>query len=177
MGVIAHGRQTMLDAGWLKRQWAAYEARGRTGKRPAADPCLEALWPALDGKLPVAFEADSADEIHRALDFAAEFKLKPIIVGGRNAWKVVDRLKAEQVPVILRLDFSTRGRPRIGPSRARSRGPRAVAAIGCRVRRGTAQGRREVRVHDTGIGRESVPRERAEGHRRRPADRRALWLP
>jgi hypothetical protein len=54
MGVIAHGRQTMLDAGWEKRQWAAYEARGRTGKRPAADPCLEALWPALEGKLPVA---------------------------------------------------------------------------------------------------------------------------
>ena len=109
MGVIAHGRQSMLDAGWLKRQWAAYEVRGRTGKRPAADPCLEALWPALDGKLPVAFEADSADEIHRALDFAAECKLKPIIVGGRNAWKVVDRLKAEQVPVILRLDFSGAG--------------------------------------------------------------------
>ncbi len=106
MGVIAHSRQTFLDAGWLKRQWAAYEARGRTGKRPPSDPCLEALWPALEGKIPVAFETDSADEIHRALDFAAEFKLKPIIFGGRNAWKVVDRLKAEQVPVILRLDFS-----------------------------------------------------------------------
>jgi imidazolonepropionase-like amidohydrolase len=107
MGVIAHGRQTMLDAGWLKRQWAAYDARGKTGKRPAADPCLEALAPALDGKLPVAFEADSADEINRALDFAAEFKLTPIVVGGRNAWKVVDRLAAEKVPVILRLDFAT----------------------------------------------------------------------
>jgi imidazolonepropionase-like amidohydrolase len=106
MGIIAHNRQTMLDAGWLKRQWAAYEARGKTGKRPAADPCLEALWPALEGKLPVAFEADSADEINRALDFAAEFKLKPIIVGGRNAWKVAARLATEQVPVILRLDFA-----------------------------------------------------------------------
>jgi imidazolonepropionase-like amidohydrolase len=109
MGVIAHGRQTMLDAGWLKRQWAAYEARGRTGKRPPSDPCLEALWPVLDGKLPVAFEADSADEIHRALDFATEFKLKPVIVGGRHAYKTVERLKTEQVPVILRLDFTTAG--------------------------------------------------------------------
>src|SRR5262245_60061823 len=106
MGVIAHGRQTMLDAGWLKRQWAAYDARGKTGKRPAADPCLEALWPALDGKIPVAFEADTADEIHRVLDFAAEFKLKPIIVGGRHAWKVADRLATEKVPVILRLNFT-----------------------------------------------------------------------
>jgi imidazolonepropionase-like amidohydrolase len=107
MGVIAHGRQMMLDAGWVKRQWAAYEARGKTGRRPAADPCLEALWPALEGKLPVAFEADSADEINRALDFAAEFKLKAIIVGGRSAWKVAERLAAEKVPVVLRLDFPT----------------------------------------------------------------------
>jgi imidazolonepropionase-like amidohydrolase len=107
MGVIAHNRQTMLDAGWLKRQWAAYEARGRTGKRPAADPCLEALWPALEGKLPVAFEADSADEINRALDFAAEFKLKAVIAGGRDSWKVAKRLKDEGVPVLLGLDFST----------------------------------------------------------------------
>jgi imidazolonepropionase-like amidohydrolase len=107
MGVVAHARQTMLDAGWLRRQWAAFEARGRTGKRPAADPCLEALWPALDGKFPVAFEADTADQIHRALDFAAEFHLKPVVVGGREAWKVTDRLKAEQIPVILRLDIST----------------------------------------------------------------------
>ncbi|MBN9117593.1 MAG: amidohydrolase family protein [Planctomycetes bacterium] len=106
MGIVAHGRQTMLDAGWLKRQWAAYEGRGKTGRRPAADPCLEALWPALEGKLPVAFDADSADEINRALDFAVEFKLKPIIVGGRSAWKVAARLAKEQVPVILRLDFN-----------------------------------------------------------------------
>jgi imidazolonepropionase-like amidohydrolase len=105
MGVIAHSRQTLLDAGWLKRQWTAYESRGRTGKRPPSDPCLEALWPVLEGKLPIAFEADSADEIHRALDLAAEFKLKPVIVGGRNAWKVSERLKQEKVPVILRLDF------------------------------------------------------------------------
>ncbi|AWM38016.1 hypothetical protein GobsT_39060 [Gemmata obscuriglobus] len=107
MGVMAHARQTVLDAGWLKRQWAAYEGRGKTGKRPPADPCLEALWPALDGQLPVAFEADSADEINRALDFAAEFKLKPLIVGGRSAWKVADRLAKEQVPVVLRLDFAS----------------------------------------------------------------------
>src|SRR5262245_64484722 len=107
MGVIAHCRQTMLDAGWLKRQWAAYEARGRTGKRPAADPGLEALWPALEGKVSVATEADTADQNHPALDFAAEIKLKAIIVGGVHAYKVVDRLTKEHVPVILRLDFAT----------------------------------------------------------------------
>ncbi|OWK40463.1 hypothetical protein FRUB_05382 [Fimbriiglobus ruber] len=120
MGVVAHNRQTMLDAGWLKRRWTAFETHGRIGKRPPSDPCLEALWPALDGKLPVAFEADTADQIHRALDFAAEFKLTPVIVGGRHAFKVVQRLKAEKVPVVLRLDFPTAGDREAGlPVRAR----------------------------------------------------------
>ncbi|MBX9626242.1 MAG: amidohydrolase family protein, partial [Gemmataceae bacterium] len=105
MGIVAHSRQALLDAGWHRRQLAAFDGGGRVGRRPAADPALEGFWPALDGKLPVAFEADTADQIHRALDFAAEFKLKPVVVGGRQAWKVADRLKAEGVPVILRLDF------------------------------------------------------------------------
>jgi imidazolonepropionase-like amidohydrolase len=106
MGVVAHARQVMLDAGWLKRQWAAFEGRGRSGKRPPVDPCLESLRPALEGKLPVAFEADTADQIHRALDYAGEFGLRPVIVGGKDAWKVASRLKAENVPVILRLAFA-----------------------------------------------------------------------
>ncbi|HEY1375714.1 MAG TPA: amidohydrolase family protein, partial [Gemmataceae bacterium] len=106
MGVVAHLRQTLLDAGHYQRQHAAYEAAGRTGRRPPYDPSLEALLPVLDGKIPVVFDADGRDGIHRALDFAAEFHLKPVIYGGRDAWKVADRLKAENVPVILRIEFA-----------------------------------------------------------------------
>jgi imidazolonepropionase-like amidohydrolase len=106
MGVTAHLRQTLLDAGYYHRLQTAYEQAGRTGRRPPHDPSLEALLPILDGKMPVVFDADGRDGIHRALDFAAEFHLKPVILGGRDAWKVADRLKAENVPVVLRLDFS-----------------------------------------------------------------------
>lgn len=106
MGVFAHLRQTLIDAGYYQRRHAAFETGGRVGRRPPYDPSLEALLPALEGKLPVAFDADGRDGIHRALDFAAEFRLKPVIVGGRDAWKLADRLKAERVPVVLRVDFS-----------------------------------------------------------------------
>src|SRR5262249_38306764 len=51
------------------------------------------------------WEADTRDEIHRALDLAAEFGTTAVIVGGREAAKVVDRLKTEHVAVILRLSF------------------------------------------------------------------------
>lgn len=111
MGVVAHARQTFLDAGWYARTWAAFEQAGGVGKRPPLDPALAALGPALEGKIPVVFEADTRDEIHRALDFAAEFHLRPILYGGRDAAKVADRLKAENVPVLLRVAYSE-GAPR-----------------------------------------------------------------
>jgi imidazolonepropionase-like amidohydrolase len=120
MGVIAHCRQALLDAGWHARRMQAFEAGKLTGPRPAFDPALDALNPMLAGKIPVVFDADSADEIHRALDFADEFRLKPLILGGKDAWKVKDRLKATDTPVILRLNFAEPGdREKQLPPRAR----------------------------------------------------------
>ncbi len=109
MGVFAHCRQALLDAGWHARRVKAFESGKIKGVRPTFDPALDALSLVLEGKEPVVFEADSADEINRALDFAEEFKLKPIVLGGRDAWKVKDRLKASDTPVILRLNFTEPG--------------------------------------------------------------------
>lgn len=119
MGIIAHCRQAMLDAGYYARRWAAFEQAGRTGPRPPHDPALAALGLAVDGKLPVVFEADSRDEIHRVLDFAQEFHLKPILYGGRDAWKVVDRIKQLHIPVVLRLNYTDAQGRRIENQRGR----------------------------------------------------------
>lgn len=105
MGTIAHCRQTFLDAQHYRRLHDAFEKRGRIGKRPPYDPALEALSKIMTKRQPVVFEADSRDQIHRALNFAKEFNLRPILYGGEEAWKVIDRLKKEKVPVLLRLDF------------------------------------------------------------------------
>jgi imidazolonepropionase-like amidohydrolase len=101
MGVFAHARQFMIDG-----QHYARMKVGSRGRRLPFDPALEALGSALDRSIPVVFEADTRDEIHRALDFAAEFQLRPVIAGGRQAWKVADRLKQERVPVILRVGLT-----------------------------------------------------------------------
>src|SRR5262249_47820556 len=106
MGEIAHVRQMFLDAGHHQRQWQAFEKSGRPGRQPPHDAALEALAPVLQGKMPLIFEADSADAILRVLSFADEFHVRPIICGGRDAWKVADQLKAKQVPVLLRINFS-----------------------------------------------------------------------
>ena len=127
MGIVAHCRQTLLDAGHYRQRWQDFEKRGQVGKRPPVDPALAALLPALDRKQPVVFEADTTDEIHRALDFAEEFHLQPILYGGRDAWKAADRIKTARVPILLRLNFTeadapaARVRPGPGP-RTRPRG-------------------------------------------------------
>jgi imidazolonepropionase-like amidohydrolase len=129
MGFIAHCRQTFLDAGHYQRLWNAFEKAGRAGRRPPLDPALAELGAVLDGKLPVVFEADSKDEIHRALDFAEEFHFRPIIYGGRDAWKAAERIKALNVPVLLRLTFDEqpRGRFRGRPTPPATPGAPAAA--------------------------------------------------
>ncbi|AGA29700.1 amidohydrolase family protein [Singulisphaera acidiphila] len=102
MGVVAHLRQAMLDA----EHQHALKANPKAGTpRFLYDPALDALQAARTKTLPVWWEANSQDEIHRALDLAEEFGTTAVIVGGREASKVVDRLKALNVPVVLRLDF------------------------------------------------------------------------
>jgi len=125
MGFIAHCRQTFLDAGHYQRLWNSFEKAGHAGRRPPFDPALAELATVLDGKIPVVFEADSKDEIHRALDFAQEFHFRPIIYGGRDAWKVADRLKSQNVPVLVRLTIDEQGQ---GRARGRGRPPGAPTA-------------------------------------------------
>ncbi len=103
MGSIAHFRQAMLDAEHQAKLQAHYEARG--GIRPPYDPALEVLAAARARKIPVWWEANTRDEIHRALDLAEEFGTTVVITGGHEAGQVVDRLKATHTPVVLKLDF------------------------------------------------------------------------
>jgi len=104
MGAVTHLRQAMLDAGHLKARSDHFREHG--GTPPPYDPALVALQAVQGpGGLPVWWEANTRDEIHRALDLAGEFQTSAVIVGGKEAGLVVDRLKAEKVPVILRLDF------------------------------------------------------------------------
>src|ERR1700759_4018783 len=77
-------------------------------KRPDADKSLDALIPMLNGQVPAVFNANSEREIIRAIDLANEFKLKAIIAGGQESWKVADRLKAANIPVLLSLNFPRR---------------------------------------------------------------------
>lgn len=115
MGVFAALRQSFLDAQHYALEKAAYDRNPRASRRPDYDPSLEALLPVVAGTMPVVFRANSQREIERALDLAKEFKLKAYIGGGSEAYLVADRLKAENVPVLLSVNFPRKAAP-TGPA-------------------------------------------------------------
>ena len=104
MGYHAQLRQFFYDAGRHRELKLRYEAEGN-GPRPPHDPNLDAALALLDGKQTLACAAESARDVHRWLKLADEFGLKIMIVGGREAWKMADQLKASGTAVVLTLDW------------------------------------------------------------------------
>jgi imidazolonepropionase-like amidohydrolase len=108
LGTFSALRQMLLDAQRLQKLQKAYTANPRGMKRPDPDRSLQALFPVLDRQMPLVFNANSENEINRALDLAKEFNVRAIIAGGTESWKLADRLKAQDVSVLLSLNFPKR---------------------------------------------------------------------
>jgi imidazolonepropionase-like amidohydrolase len=108
LGTFAAIRQILNDSRRLMENQRAYAANPKGMQRPGDDKSLEALIPALNKQMPVVFNANSEVEIIRALDMIKEYGLVGMIAGGQEAWRVADRLKAANVPVLLSLNFPRR---------------------------------------------------------------------
>jgi imidazolonepropionase-like amidohydrolase len=78
-----------------------YDATKKAGAAFVANPRLESLLPYVRGEKPVIFTADRKADIAASLKLADELKVKPIISGGIEAWKLAPELKRRDVPVIL----------------------------------------------------------------------------
>jgi imidazolonepropionase-like amidohydrolase len=79
----------------------AYRDAVKAGQAGRTDPRYAAMIPALDGAIPVVVAAEGAAQINDAITWAKAEGVKLVIRGGRDALVVADRLKAENVPVIL----------------------------------------------------------------------------
>jgi imidazolonepropionase-like amidohydrolase len=108
MGTFSALRQMLLDAQRLQEIKRMYATNPRGMHRPEADRSLEALIPVLNREMPLVINASSEREIIRALDLGKEFNVKLIVAGGLEAGKVADRLKKQDVPVLLSLNFPKR---------------------------------------------------------------------
>ena len=134
MGVIAFVRQAFLDAQHYAEIRSAPQ-RALPGEE-ADDPALEAMQPAIERKIPVAFEANEGRQILRALKLAKELKLEPIVTGGRHAEEVAADLKAQNVRVVYSLNYPVRPRTLapdadepLSAMRERAEAPKVPAAL------------------------------------------------
>ncbi len=100
-------RDTQLDD--LKKMFRVAEnyvrakdayAKDKSLPYPASDIRLEAMTPYIRGEKPVMFTAERERDIRGVVKFVAEMKIKGIIVGGQDAWKVADDLKKNNIAVI-----------------------------------------------------------------------------
>ena len=105
MGVHAHLRQAFLDAQRHATQQRLFADNVPDVTRPATDPALEALVAMRTPAIKTVFVASTRDDHDRALNFAAEHQLRPVIWGGHEAHLVTERLKKMEADVIAHVDF------------------------------------------------------------------------
>ncbi len=84
---------------------AAYAKAAAAGTTGGTDARWEAMRPVLAGETPLFIHAIDLQQIREALDFTQRRGLKFTLVGGQDAWRVADVLKARAVPVILHTPF------------------------------------------------------------------------
>ncbi len=83
------------------RDARAYALAAAAGTQPAIDLRWESMRPVLAGELPLFVHADDANDIVSALDFAQEEGVRMVLVGGQDAWRLADRLREQDVAVIV----------------------------------------------------------------------------
>lgn len=62
---------------------------------------LDALQPVLAGQIPLLVHVNRANDISVAVDLAAKYGIRLVVIGGTEAWMVADRLAEADIPVIL----------------------------------------------------------------------------
>ena len=79
----------------------AKEAELGGGPFHPSDLGWESMIPVLKKELPVFIHASEEKQIHAAIDWALAEDLRVVLVGGADVWRVADRLKENDIPVII----------------------------------------------------------------------------
>jgi imidazolonepropionase-like amidohydrolase len=101
MGVVAYIRQSFMDAQQYAAARAIYDQNPAGLQRPPDSPASAALGMALRKDVPVVFVADSDLMMRRVEKIAAEFGIRYVISGGRDAYRMDDELKRAGAPVFV----------------------------------------------------------------------------
>lgn len=97
---ILRFREVLEDA----RFWSENERRfnqNQSRDLAASRLDLATLATVMEGEIPVLFEVHRASDIKSVLSLARTYNLRPVILGGTEAWMVADELARDEVPVIV----------------------------------------------------------------------------
>ncbi len=92
-------KKMFADAEIYAKVQEAY-ARDKTLPYPPKDIKLEAMIPYIRGARPIIFAAQREQDIRGVVKFVEDMKVRGIIMGGGDAWKVADGLKKNNIPVV-----------------------------------------------------------------------------
>jgi hypothetical protein len=104
MGYFAQLRQFFLDS-QRQLELARRNAEGRPGPRPPFDAELAAGARLVRGEQRLLCEAEGMEDFARWFRLAREFGLELGFVGGREAWRAEESLKAASSPLVVTLDW------------------------------------------------------------------------
>ena len=85
---------------------AVEASKKNPGNAPERNPSWESMLPFLSGEAPIMVHADDLRQIKAALQWAETNQFKIILVGGRDAWLLADKIAAAKVPVIYEHIFA-----------------------------------------------------------------------
>jgi imidazolonepropionase-like amidohydrolase len=97
---LATLREVLDDARFYRDRRAAFDRR-QTRDLSAHRLDLDALGPVLGREIPLVVWADRVSDLRALVGLAREYRLRIAVVGGAQAWKIVDELAEAKVPVIV----------------------------------------------------------------------------
>jgi len=105
MGTMYLFRQLWENASALQIKQQSYESNPTKNDNPGRDLTLEALYPVINKKQPLYFQADDKESIERILKLKKELGFDLVLVSAKEAFRYTDLLKKEKVPVLVSFDF------------------------------------------------------------------------
>jgi imidazolonepropionase-like amidohydrolase len=97
---LAELRRAFEDADWYRKNQREFD-RGQARELVAHPLDLRALWPVLDGRVPLVLRADRASDLLALAELATELRIRVTVVGATEAWKVRDQLAAAGLIVVV----------------------------------------------------------------------------
>ena len=80
---------------------AYLKAKNSNSEDTTFDIRWDAMTPVLEGEIPVFIHAQDLTQIKSAMHWAEKENLRVVLVGGQDAWRIVDQLKENRISVII----------------------------------------------------------------------------